>query len=132
MHRARVLDDVFAEGVMRLVARRHGRLRRFEAHVVPAKILEISADLAEALRAHGRASRALACEKSGRERSDRLGFVHLAGSLLADDATTEAADGTRTGLADAGRRAWRSEHRAAEILFKTIRDVIPQLDHFLR
>jgi hypothetical protein len=74
----RVLVQIFAERVMSLVAWRDGGLGRLEPHVVPAEILEIAADLAEALRPHRRAGSALARQKSGRERSERLGFVHFA------------------------------------------------------
>ena len=72
--RTRMLDDVLSERVVSLVARRNGRLGRFEAHVVPAEILEVARNLAEALRPHGRAGGTLAGEKSGRKRGERLGF----------------------------------------------------------
>ena len=95
---ARMLDDVLAECIMIVVARRFGRLGRLEAHVVPAEILEAVADLAEALRAHGRTSGALAGEQTGGKRGERFGFGgHRYAPLLADDAAAEAADGTRTG-----------------------------------
>ena len=54
-----------------------GRLGRFKAHVVPAEVLEAGAALAEALRAHGRTSGALAGEKAGREGGERLGFAAI-------------------------------------------------------
>src|SRR6476619_7507062 len=60
--RARMLDDVLTERVMILVAGRNRHLGRLESHVVPAEILEVSAGLAEALRAHRRTGGALACE----------------------------------------------------------------------
>src|SRR3954452_22445528 len=78
--RAGMLDDVVTERVVILIARRDRHLGRSEAHVVPAEILEVSAGLAEPLRAHGRTGGALACEKSGGERSDWLGFAHVDGS----------------------------------------------------
>jgi hypothetical protein len=117
---ARVLDDVVAEGIVRLVTGSDRWLGRLESHVVPAEVLKVAVDLTEALRPHGRTGRTLAGEKTGRKRSDRLGFVHLAGSLLTDDAATEAADRTRTGLGSARRRSGRSKHGPAEILFQTI------------
>jgi hypothetical protein len=67
MQRARVLDDIVAERIMRFVALDVDRLGRFEPHVVPAEVFEAVADLAEALRPHGRARGALACEKTGRK-----------------------------------------------------------------
>jgi hypothetical protein len=58
---SRMLDDVFAEGVMSLVAGRSRRLGRLKSHVIPTKVvLEIAADLAEALRPHGRTGSAFA------------------------------------------------------------------------
>ena len=72
-----MLDDVVAKTIMGFVARSGNGLGRFEAHVVPAEILETGSDLAEALRTHGRARRALSSEETGREGSERLGFgVH--------------------------------------------------------
>lgn len=62
--RAGMLDDVLTERVMVLVAGCNRHLGWLEAHVIPAEILEISASLAEALRAHRRAGGALACEKT--------------------------------------------------------------------
>ena len=120
MRRARMVDDVLAERIMRIVACDFGRLGRFEAHVVPAQILEVARDLAKTLRPHGRAGGALAREKSGRERGDRLGLVHFVGSLLTDDATAEAADGTRTGRRGTLRLTRRSEDGPAEILLEAI------------
>src|SRR5207237_1160314 len=119
MHGARVLGYVLAEAVVGFISGSDRRLGRFEPHVVPAEILELAADLAEALRAHRRAGGAFAGEKSGRERSERLGF-HRVGSLLTDDAAAEAADRTRTGGSCARRRTRRSEHSPAEILFQTV------------
>jgi hypothetical protein len=49
------------------IARSLDGLRRFEPHVVPAEILEISADLAETLGTHGRTSATLAGEQAGGE-----------------------------------------------------------------
>jgi len=60
----RMLHHVITEGVVRLVAMHDSHFRRFEAHVVPAQVLEIAADLAEALRAHGGTSSTLAGEKA--------------------------------------------------------------------
>ena len=62
--RARVIDDILAERVMAVVASGFGRLGRFEPHVVPAEVLEAVADLAEALRPHGRTGRALTREQA--------------------------------------------------------------------
>ena len=59
-----VLDDFLPETVVRFVTGRGCHFRRLEPHVVPTKILEITVDLAKTLRAHRRAGRALACEKS--------------------------------------------------------------------
>ena len=59
-----VLDDFLPETVVRFVTGRDRHFRRFEPHVIPAEILEISVDLAETLGAHRRACSALACEKS--------------------------------------------------------------------
>ena len=71
-----MLVELFAEGVMLVVAqRRHGRLGRLEAHVVPAEVLETGSALGKALRTHGRAGRALARQETGRERCERLGFA---------------------------------------------------------
>ena len=68
----RLVVDLLAERVMSLVAVRVGRLGRLEAHVVPAKVLEIApTHLAEALGLHRRASGTLAGEESGREGCDR-------------------------------------------------------------
>src|SRR6185437_4905797 len=76
---ARMLYDIFPERVVSRIARSVGRLGRLEAHVIPAEIFETIPDLAETLRPHGRASSALAGEKTGRERGERLGFAgHLA------------------------------------------------------
>src|SRR5206468_2213972 len=123
---------VLTEGVMILIAHGHDRwLGRLETHVVPAEILKIAADLLKPLRAHGRAGCALAGEEAGREGGDRLGFVHCAGSLLADDAATEATDGTRTCRSNAWRRSGRCEHGPAEILFETIRNILPELGDLL-
>jgi hypothetical protein len=69
-----MLDDILAERNMIVVALGFGCLGRLEPHVVPAEVLETVDDLAESLRAHGRARRALAGEKAGGERSERLGF----------------------------------------------------------
>src|SRR6185369_5196969 len=100
--------------------------------VVPAEVLEAVADLPEALRPHGRAGCALASEKSGGERSERLCFGgHHHAPLLADDPAAEAADWTRARGGSARRRAWRSEHGTAEILFQPVRNIFPQLGHFL-
>src|SRR4051794_28502722 len=129
--RVQMLHNVFAEAVVSLVARCCNRLGRFESHVVPAEILERAAGLAEALRAHSWTGGTLAGEETGGEGSDRFGFAHLAGSLLADNAATEAADGTRTGGSVALRRSGRCEHRPAEILLKTIRNVLPEFGDFL-
>ncbi len=71
-----LLADLLAERVVLAIARHGGRLLRFEAHVVPAEILEPAADLAEALRPHGGPGGALAGEKTGREGRERLGFAH--------------------------------------------------------
>src|SRR5690349_13375712 len=115
MHRARMFDDVFAECVVRIVARSFRRFGRLEPHVVPAKIFKIAADLAEALGTHGGSGGAFAGKKTRRERSERLGF-HFGGSLLADDAAAETTNWTRTGLSDAWRRSRRGKDRPAEIL----------------
>ena len=73
-----MLKDRLAEGVMFLVTGRFRRLRRLEAHVVPAEILEIAADLAEALGPHRRFGGTLAGEQAGGEGCERLGFrLHL-------------------------------------------------------
>jgi hypothetical protein len=57
----RALIELLTEGVMFIVADRYDRrLGRFEAHVVPAKVLQSCAALGKALRAHGRARRTLA------------------------------------------------------------------------
>ena len=75
---ARMFDDILTEGVVVHVAFHLDRLGRFEPHVVPAEVLKTIADLAEPLRAHGRARGALASEQSGGERRERLGFCsHL-------------------------------------------------------
>src|SRR6476469_5660573 len=50
---------------------------------------------------------------------------------LTDNAAAEAADRTRTGLGNAGRRSGRREHGPAEILLEPIRNIFPQLGHFL-
>src|SRR5437868_4412422 len=126
-----MVHHVLTERIVSLVALRCSRLGRLETHVVPAEILDVAVHLAEALRAHGRSGSALAGEKTGGERGDRFGFVHCAGSLLADDSAAEATDGTRTGWSDARRRTGRCEHGPAKILFETIRDILPELDHFL-
>ena len=118
--RTRMLDDVLSERVVSLVARRNGRLGRFEAHVVPSEVLEISSDLAEPLRPHGGARGALASKKSGGERSERLGFVHFAGSLLADDSAAETTDGTRTGRLGSSSGTRGRKHGPAEILFQAV------------
>src|SRR4051812_7662007 len=59
-----------------------------------------------------------------------FGSATLVSPLLADNAAAEAADRTRTGRSHAGRCTGRREHRPAELLFKAVGDVIPQLDHF--
>src|SRR5205814_9412093 len=51
--------------------------------------------------------------------------------LLTNDAATEAADRPGSCSGRAGRSARSREHRAAEILFETVRNISPQLDHFL-
>ena len=70
-----MLDDIIAESIVIFVARQFGRFGRLKTHVIPAEILKTVANLAEALRAHGRAGSALAREKSGREGCERLGFA---------------------------------------------------------
>jgi hypothetical protein len=69
-----MLDDLFAERIMRIIAWSFSRLRRLETHVVPTEILEAVADLTEALRPHGRAGGTFTGEKTGGERGERLGF----------------------------------------------------------
>src|SRR6185503_7235165 len=54
-----MLDDRFAERIMLSITRSFGRLRSLETHVVPAEIFQISADLAETLGTHRRASATL-------------------------------------------------------------------------
>src|SRR5262245_19756547 len=87
--------ELLAKGVMLFVARSDVRLRRIEAHVVPAEILEIasrSAHLTETLRFHRGASGAFPSEKAGGERRERLGFSgHRCAPLLADHPAAEAA-----------------------------------------
>src|SRR6476646_8129186 len=125
---SRSLVELLAKGVMLVVAdRRHRRLGRLEAHVVPAEVLEAGSTLAEALRTHGRARGTLAGEKPGREGSERLGFAvgHLSVPLLADHAAAETTNGTRTGLSGAGRRSRRCEHRPAEILLEAVGNIFP-------
>src|SRR6185437_13901260 len=61
---ARMLDDLLAERVVRIVARGFGGLGRFEAHIVPAEVFEAVSALTKALRPHGRAGSALAGEKA--------------------------------------------------------------------
>ena len=62
----RMVFNLFAERIVRIVSRSCRRLGRFEAHVVPAEVLEVtSAHLAKALGLHGRASRTLPGEKTG-------------------------------------------------------------------
>lgn len=72
--RARMFDDVVTERIVIYVAVHLDGLRRFEPHIVPAEVLKAIADLAEALRPHGRASGALASEKAGGKGGERLGF----------------------------------------------------------
>ena len=60
----RMLGNRLTESVMFRVARVFSRFRRLEPHVVPAEILEISANLAETLGTHGRTSTALAGEQA--------------------------------------------------------------------
>src|SRR4051812_9293576 len=98
-----VLGHFVAEFATILVMRLFDRFGWFEPHVVPAKVLETIGALAEALWPHGRTSGTLARKKTRRERGERLGFAgHLPASLLADDATAETANGTRTGRCNPG------------------------------
>src|SRR6476646_5955388 len=126
-----MLDDILAECVMIVVTLGFRSLGRLKAHVVPAEVLEAVADLAEALRPHGRASSTLAGKKSGGKRSERLGFGHLHAPLLTDDAAAETADRTRTGRGNARRGSRRRKHRPAKILFEAVRNIVPKLDDFL-
>ena len=57
--RTGVLDDILAERVVGF-----GDLGRFEAHVVPAQVLEAVGRLAKTLRPHGRTGCALASEEA--------------------------------------------------------------------
>ena len=96
---ARMLDDIVAERVVVASRGSFGRLGRFEAHVVPAEILEIAAaHLAEALRAAWPGG-PRPCGREGRRRERRKAWVRWppCAPLLADDAAAEATDGTRTG-----------------------------------
>ena len=72
----RLLVEILAERVMIFVADdRRGRLGRFEAHVVPAKVLEARRTLAEALGPHCGPGRALAGEQTGRQRCEWFRFA---------------------------------------------------------
>ena len=128
----RLVGQLLAERVMIVVAERgERRLGRFEAHVVPAEILEAAAAIWP--KPWGRiAGRAAPLRASRPEESDAkaLGSLIARHSLLADHAAAEATDWTRAGGTDAGRLVRRGEHGAAEILFEPVGDIIPQLGHF--
>ena len=102
---------------------------RLEAHVVPAEILETGAALAEALGPHRRAGRALAGQQARRERRESFGFaLHLRAPYWPTTRRPKPPTGRGLAVRDAGRRAGRGEHGAAEILFEPVGDIIPQLD----
>src|SRR5215203_335090 len=77
----------------------------------------------------GRAAPLRARRPEEREANGLGSDITYAAPLLANHPTAEAADGTRrcrSGVPGSGRR----EDSAAEILFETIRNILPELDHF--
>jgi hypothetical protein len=61
-----MLGDRFAERVVILITGNRRRLRRFEAHVVPAEILKSATNLAETLGPHGGTRSTLTGKETGR------------------------------------------------------------------
>src|SRR6185437_8423850 len=136
----RPVDDVRADAL------RHLPRTRRESHRAerrPAWAARSPCHSSRDLRDHSRPGRNLAaawpgeqrpCGREDRKRERRKAWLRWppSASLLADDAAAEAPDGTRTGRGGARRRTRRRKHCPAEILLETIRDIFPELGHFLR